>query len=98
MQRPRLPGGAVVKNLPVNGGDARDTGFDSWAQKIRWSRKWQPTPVFLPGKPHGQRSLTAIVHGVAKSQTQLGTVLDRRKTLLTSPEKEMERPESCFTI
>ena len=25
--------------------------------KIPWSRKWQPTPVFLPGKSHGQRSL-----------------------------------------
>ena len=26
--------------------------------KIPWRRKWQPTPVFLPGKSHGQRSLT----------------------------------------
>jgi len=25
--------------------------------KIPWRRKWQPTPVFLPGKFHGQRSL-----------------------------------------
>ena len=24
---------------------------------LNWRRKWQPTPVFLPGKPHGQRSL-----------------------------------------
>ena len=32
-----------------------------------WRRKWQPTPVFLPGKSHGQRSLTSyIVHKVAK--------------------------------
>ena len=30
---------------------------DSWVHKIPWSRKWQPTPVFLPGKSHGQRSL-----------------------------------------
>ena len=28
-------------------------------QKIPWRRKWQPTPVFLPGKRHGQRSLGA---------------------------------------
>ena len=28
-----------------------------WVGKIPWRRKWQPTPVFLPGKPHGQRSL-----------------------------------------
>ena len=32
-------------------------GFDSWVRKIPWTRKWQPTPAFLPGKFHGQRSL-----------------------------------------
>ena len=34
-------------------------GFDPWVGKIPWRRKWQPTPVFLPGqaKFHGQRSL-----------------------------------------
>ena len=31
--------------------------FDLWVRKIPWSRKWQPAPVFLPGKFHGQRSL-----------------------------------------
>ena len=31
--------------------------FDPWVGKILWRRKWQPTPVFLPGKSHGQRSL-----------------------------------------
>ena len=31
--------------------------FDPWIGKIPWSRKWQPTPVFLLGKFHGQRSL-----------------------------------------
>ena len=36
-----------------------DTGdvFNPWAGKIPWRRKWQPTPVFLPGESHGQRSL-----------------------------------------
>ena len=32
----------------------RRPGFDPWVGKIPWSRKWQPTPVFLPGKSHGQ--------------------------------------------
>ena len=32
-------------------------GFDPSVGKITWSRKWQPTPVLLPGKFHGQRSL-----------------------------------------
>ena len=31
--------------------------FDPWVRKIPWSRKWQPTPIFLPGESHGQRSL-----------------------------------------
>ena len=33
----------------------KSCGFDSWARKIPWSRKWQHTPVFLPGKFHEQR-------------------------------------------
>ena len=32
-------------------------GFDPWVRKIPWRSKWQPTPVFLPGESHGQRSL-----------------------------------------
>ena len=31
--------------------------FDPWVGKTPWRRKWQPTPVFLPGKSHGRRSL-----------------------------------------
>ena len=47
----------VEKNPPASAGDIRDVGFDPWVGKIPWRRKWQPTPVFLPGKSHGQRSL-----------------------------------------
>ena len=32
-------------------------GFDPWVGKIPWRRKWQSTPVLLPGKSHGERSL-----------------------------------------
>ena len=35
----------------------RRQGFNLWVRKIPWSSKWQPTPVFLPGEYHGQRSL-----------------------------------------
>ena len=51
-----FPGWAVVKNPPVNAGD-QEMRFYPWVRKIPWRRAWQPTPVFLPGKPHGQRSL-----------------------------------------
>ena len=43
----------AVKNLPA----MWRPRFDPWVRKIPWRRKWQPTPVFLPGEFHGQRSL-----------------------------------------
>ena len=46
----------VVNNSPINAGDMWH-GFDPWGGKIPWRRAWQPTPVFLPGEFHGQRSL-----------------------------------------
>ena len=44
-------------------------GFDPWVGKIPGSGKWQPTPLCLLRKFHGQRSLAATVHGVPKSRT-----------------------------
>ena len=43
----------AVKHLPA----MWETGFDPWVGKIPWRRKWQSTPVLLPGKYHCQRSL-----------------------------------------
>ena len=57
----------MVKNLPANAGDTRDVGSIP-VGKIPRSRKWQPTPVFLPGKLHGQRSLVGC-SPVTKSWT-----------------------------
>ena len=48
-----LPGGSVVKN-PCQ---CRRYRFDPWVGKMPRRRKWQPTPVFLPRKFQGQRSL-----------------------------------------
>ena len=50
-----FPGGSVVKNPPANAGDAGDSGSISGLIPCR--RKWQHTPVFLPGKSYGQRRL-----------------------------------------
>ena len=52
--------------------------FDPWAGKIFWRRQWQPTPVFLPGKSHGHRSLVGyspwhhkrVGHDLATKQQQ----------------------------
>ena len=38
---------------------------------MHWRRKWQPTPVFLPGESQGRGSLVAAVSGVTQSRTQL---------------------------
>ena len=38
---------------------------------LHWRRKWQPTPVFLPGESQGRGSLVGAVYGVAQSWTQL---------------------------
>ena len=37
--------------------------FDPWVRKIPWGRKWQPTPVLLSGKFHGQRNLSGYSPG-----------------------------------
>ena len=42
-----------LKRLPA----MQETGFDPWVGKIPWRRKWQPTPVFLPGESRRRRSL-----------------------------------------
>ena len=47
----------VVKNTPANAGDTRGMGLTPGLGRFLWSRKWQPTPGFLPGESHGQRSL-----------------------------------------
>ena len=46
-------GGPVLKEAACQ---YRRHGFSPWIGEITWRMKWQPTPVFLPGKPQGQRS------------------------------------------
>ena len=60
-----------------DGSDSKESAWnagDPGMIKIPWRREWQPTPVFLPGKYHGQRSLAgggggATVHRAAESDT-----------------------------
>ena len=46
----------VVKNTHASARDMSQE-FDPWVGKVPWRRVWQPTPVFLAGESHGQRSL-----------------------------------------
>ena len=51
-----FPGGIVLRNLPVNAEEARDTGSIPG--------KWNPIPVSLPGKYHDRGAWRATAHGV----------------------------------
>jgi len=62
-----FPGGTRGKESACKCRRCKRGGFDPWVGKIPWRRKWQPTPVFLSGKSHGQRSLAVTVYEVTKS-------------------------------
>ena len=64
-----FPGGTAQENLSASAGDTRERGLDPWVRKIPWSKKWQPTPVFLPGKFMDRGAWQTTVQGVTKSQT-----------------------------
>ena len=49
-----FPGGSDGKRVCLQ---CRGLRFDPWVRKFSCRRKWQPTPVLLPGKSHGLRSL-----------------------------------------
>ena len=52
-----FPGGTTGKEPACQCRRHKRHGFDPWVRKIPWRREWQPTPVFLYGEFHGQRSL-----------------------------------------
>ena len=82
---PSLIYGASSKEFACQARDARDIGSIP-VEKIPWSRKWHPTPVFLPGEFHGQRILAGYsargcresdttehrAHGSGNSQSEVG--------------------------
>ena len=64
---PGFPSGSVIKSCL----QCEKHGLDPWVGQIPWRRKWQPTPLFLPGKFRGQRSLQVILHGVSRVRHHL---------------------------
>ena len=50
-------GGTMVKESACHCRRCESCELDPWVREISWSRKWQLTLVFLPGKSHGHRSL-----------------------------------------
>ena len=81
----------MVKNLPANAGDTR-CGFNPWVGKIPWRGKWQPTPVFLLGKSHGQRSLVGYSPwGCKESDTTEATEHTKLGQLIEKKERKKPR-------
>ena len=56
----------MVKKLPA----IQETRFDPWVRKIPWKREWLPTPVFLPGDFHGQRSLVGYIQSMGSQRVR----------------------------
>ena len=57
LRRLDSPGGARGEEPDCQCRRLKRRRFNPWVERISWRRAWQPTPVFLPGKSHGQRSL-----------------------------------------
>ena len=75
--------------------------FNPWVRKIPWRRKWQPTPVFLPGESHGQRSLEGYSPWGHKNWTRLSDytttipVLNTTHTLSMNRQKYLAVLQNC---
>ena len=69
------------KELACQGRNRRRCRFYPWVRKFPWSRKWQPIPVFFPGKFHGQGVWWATVHGLEKGWTRMSTQRTHTNTL-----------------
>ena len=70
--------------------------FNPWVMKIPWSRKWQPTPVFLPGKFHGQRSLVIYSPQGNKELNMNEHTLTADKNLLTGSATQSHNQEASW--
>ena len=81
-----FPHGSVVKNPPANAGDR----FDPWVRKMPWRRKWQPPPVLLPGKSHGQRRLEVATMDLKIAHTHMHTCISRNVGSALALEQDWE--------
>ena len=94
-----FPGGSVVKNLPANVGDTGDAASIPWSARSpeqELANHASTTPVFLPGKFHGQQSLAGYspwVHKESESDTTewLSTHMDEKTAQGYSPQAQYFR-------
>ena len=77
----------MVKNLPTN---AEDMGSISESGRFHWKRTWQPTPVFLLGESHGQRSLVGYSPWCCKESDTTERLSNNSQILGTFPDTEID--------
>ena len=65
---------------------------------MHWRRKWQPTPVFLPGESQGRGSLVGCVYGVAQSRTWLKQLSAAANIYLIQQLQVMYSQKICYLI
>ena len=91
-----FPGGASGKESACQCMRHRRRGFCPWIGKMPWDRKWEPTPVFLLGKSHGQRSLAGYsLQGCKESDT---TEVTQHTFMLSGVGLARDSSEDCFFI
>ena len=90
-RRRGFPVAQVVKNLPAIQGTQKQ-GFNPWVGKVPWKSKWQPTPVFLPGKSCGQKSLPGYSPQTCKELHMAEHACTGRRQVWTQP----QRVDSAF--
>ena len=83
--RGAFPGGSVVKNPTAK----QEMQVQTLGGKIPWRRKWQPIPVFLPGKSHGQRSYSPwgckrVRHNLVTNQQKQQSQIEKDKYQMIS--------------
>ena len=89
-----FPSGASDKEFTCQCGKCKRQSFNPWVRKIPWRRKWQPTPVFLPGESHGQRTRRTTVHGVTELDTSEHLNSSSKCKLI----QEGARDKACYIV
>ena len=83
-----FPGGASGKEPACQCRRHKRHRFSPWVGKIPWRREWLPTPVFLPGESHGQRSLVGYGPQGCKE-------LDTTEVTQQQQQWQMQNSSSC---
>ena len=94
---PAFPGSAAVKNLPANARE--ETGVSSLHWEDPLEEEMQPSPVFLPGESHEQRTLLGYSprNGRARMHTTAQTWAEKEQ-FLSQDEKYQWRRELCSSV